>query len=149
MDGVRLIFENIWAKASKADAVAYKQITSAINALNSFTNGVRSGPNSQYNDTAESFLVQDQNRIIAHFNRPPGVEDDERQQRRFRAEWQPLLRYVLIAVVNGSARCNAYFKHLGRELEHILPMEDLESARFYIRGCSLDLKNLSSCDVRC
>jgi hypothetical protein len=66
--------------------------------------GARSGPNAQYSDTAESLLVQDQNQIIAHFNRPSGVEDDEKQQRRFRAEWQPLLLYVLIAVVNGISQ---------------------------------------------
>ncbi|PKX90379.1 uncharacterized protein P174DRAFT_515491 [Aspergillus novofumigatus IBT 16806] len=47
----------------------------------------------------------DANRLIAHFNGPPRIEGDEEEQQRFRAEWQPLLRY-----------------NPGRELESILPM---------------------------
>ncbi|EAW20889.1 uncharacterized protein NFIA_114200 [Aspergillus fischeri NRRL 181] len=76
----------------------------------------------------------DRNRIIAHFNEPPRIEDDEEQQRRFRAERQPLLRCVLIAPVKGSIKCIAYFKNPGRALEHILPTEVLKSARLY-QGC--------------
>jgi hypothetical protein len=82
-----------------------------------------------------SLSVQDQDRIIAHFNGPPHIADDEEQQRRFRAEWQPLLRYVLLAAVRGWIRCIAYFKNPGRELEHILPLEVLKSAKLYVRGC--------------
>ncbi|KAF7125301.1 hypothetical protein CNMCM5793_001479 [Aspergillus hiratsukae] len=138
MDRVRLILENIWAKAFKDDAVAYKQITSAINALEFIHKyETESGVDQIFNIATPPNLLsaQDQNRIIAHFNGPPHIADDEEQQRRFRAEWQPLLRYVLIAAVRGWVICIAYFKNPGRELEHILPMEVLKSAKLYLRGC--------------
>ncbi|KAG2010738.1 hypothetical protein GB937_007707 [Aspergillus fischeri] len=133
MDRVRLILESVWAKTFKDDA----EIIGAINALEFIHKcETESGVERSF-DIATSLnllSIQDRNRIIAHFNEPPRIEDDEEQQRRFRAERQPLLRCVLIAPVKGSIKCIAYFKNPGRALEHILPTEVLKSARLY-QGC--------------
>jgi hypothetical protein len=136
MDRVREILVDIWAKAFEGAPAASRVIASAIKALEHISEReTESGVDRIFDCTLPSPPLSSQQnaRIIAHFNGPPLIGDGELQQ--FRSDWEPLLRYVLVAAVRGSVRCIAYFKNEGRELENILPMELFRSSELYLRGC--------------
>ena len=135
MDRVRHIITDIWAKVFACDLKASEDIAIAIKALKHIDEReTESGVNS-FNVSMPSrpLTAQEKCKVIEHFNGPPLIAVHAEQQ--FRAEWEPLLHYVLAAAVLGSARITAYFKNPGRELEDILPMDILKTATLYLRGC--------------
>lgn len=136
MDRVRHILVDIWAKAFAADPTAKRDIDVAIRALEYVhEHETESGVEYFFDFTMPRRALSSTERanIIDHFNGPPLIPAS--QEAQFRAEWAPLLPYVLLAAVRGSTRCIAYFKNPGRELEHILPMDLLKSADLYLRDC--------------
>jgi len=136
MDRVRFIITDIWAKVFAGDPKASKDIATTIRALEYiYTHETESGVEQIFDVTMPSrpLTPEETTRIIRHFNGPPLIAGSQEQQ--FHAEWKNLLHYVLVAAVRGSVRCIAYFKNPGRELQNILPMEVLKSAKLYLRGC--------------
>ncbi|KFY72862.1 hypothetical protein V498_10071, partial [Pseudogymnoascus sp. VKM F-4517 (FW-2822)] len=136
MDRVRCILSDIWAKAFATDVKSSGDIALAIRALEYISEReTESGVEASlpFSMPGRPLSVHERNRIVTHFNGPPLIAANQEQQ--FRADWGPLLHYVLVAAVEGSSRCIAYFKNPGRELDSILPMDLLKSADLYLRGC--------------
>lgn len=136
MDRVRCILTDIWAKAFSMEWAASNDIAITIKALKYIhEHETESGVEHSFKIRMPSrpLSAQEKSRIITHFNGPPLIAVDEEEQ--FQAEWEPLLHYVLVAAVQGSVRCIAYFKNPGRELEDMLPMDVLKPAKLYLRGC--------------
>lgn len=136
MDRVRLMLTEVWAAAFADDPASSEDIAIAILALELISEReTESGVEHLFDLSVPTRPLTDQerSRIISHFNGPPLMAASQRA--RFKLDWEPLLRYVLVAAVRGSTRCIAYFKNPGRELETILPMDVLSSSDLYLRGC--------------
>ncbi|KAF5253593.1 hypothetical protein FANTH_1520 [Fusarium anthophilum] len=136
MDRVLDIIVNIWSKCFSGDPGSSKRINMAIKAIEYIkTNETQSGVDNIFG-VKRPFAAPTESqkrKIIEHFNGPPRISED--MQAAFQAEWDPLLRYALVAAVTGCKLCIAYFKNEGRELEEALDIDRMRNSTIYMRGC--------------
>ncbi|KAG5755866.1 hypothetical protein H9Q70_001560 [Fusarium xylarioides] len=136
MDRVLDIVVNIWSKCFCDDPGSSERITRAIKAIEYIkTHETQSGVDDIFGVRRPVVPATEfqKRKIIEHFNGSPRISED--MQAVFQAEWEPLLRYALVAAVTGCKICIAYFKNEGRELEEALDIERMRNSTIYVRGC--------------
>ncbi|KAF5578567.1 hypothetical protein FPANT_9947 [Fusarium pseudoanthophilum] len=137
IDRVLDIIVNIWSKCFSGDPGSSERITRAIKAIGYIkTYETQSGVDKIFRITRPLVppTKSQKRKIIEHFNGSPRISED--MQAAFQAEWEPLLRYALVAAVTGCKICIAYFKNEVRELEEALDIERMRNSTIYVRGCS-------------
>lgn len=135
MDRVLDIVVNIWSKCFSGDPGSSKRIDKAIKAIEYIkTHETQSGVDNIFGISRPMVPPTEvqKRKIIEHFNGSPRISED--MQAAFQAEWEPLLRYALIAAVTGCKICIAYFKNEGRELEEALDIDRMRTSTIYIKG---------------
>ncbi|KAF5618587.1 hypothetical protein F52700_12107 [Fusarium sp. NRRL 52700] len=136
MDRVLDIIVNIWSKCFADDPGSSKRIEKAINAIEYIkTHETQSGVDNIFSVSRPMVPPTEfqKRKIIEHFNGPPRIAED--MQAAFQDEWEPLLRYALVAAVTGCKLCIAYFKNEGRELEEALDIDRMRNSTIFMRGC--------------
>ncbi|EXL79318.1 hypothetical protein FOPG_06829 [Fusarium oxysporum f. sp. conglutinans race 2 54008] len=69
-------------------------------------------------------------KIIEQFTGSPRISEDI--QSPVQAEWEPLLRYALVAAVIGCKLYIGYFKNKGRELKEALEVNRMRNSTIYM-----------------